>query len=169
MTALTVLATKVGILGDKKLAASILSDTETLVSRQPKSYRDFLEIWMLVGGYAQVDANRAFPMLEDTIYRLNDTIAAFIKVGEFMDVGGEMIEDGEVQISSFGGEMTRELLGNLGGSDATINALATADFDRTAAVTDKFSQPEVRVLARMLILRSVLGKITPPNDDTVIK
>ena len=164
LSALGVLAMQVAAGGDKELAAEILSDTETLVNRQPKSYKDFLEIWMLVGGYAQTDANRAFPMLEDTIYRLNDTIAAFIKVGEFMDVSGDMIEDGEVQISSFGGEMTRGLLGGLDGADETILALADADFERTAGLTDKFSQPEVRVLARMLILRSILGKIAPPSE-----
>ena len=165
LTALTLLAMQAVKFGDKSLAADILRDTESLVNQQPKNYRDFMEVWMLVGGYAQVDANRAFPLLEDAIYRLSDTIGAFIKVGEFMDVGGDMIEDGEVQISGFGGEMTRDLLGSLGAADGTILALAQADFDRTAALTDKFSQPEARVLARMLVLRAILGNIADGKKE----
>ena len=46
---------------------------------------------MLASGYAEADPDKAFPLLEDTILRVNDTLAAFIKVGEFIDVAGEMI------------------------------------------------------------------------------
>ncbi|MEZ5424923.1 MAG: hypothetical protein R2747_01540 [Pyrinomonadaceae bacterium] len=157
---LSMLALQIAQLGDKKLASEILDDAHSLISVQPINYRDYLETWALVGGYAKVDPEKAFPLLENTIYRLNDTIAAFVKVGEFIDVEGEMVQEGEVQLGSFGGGLTRELLGGLGEADTTVLDLALADFKRTKDLTNRFDRPEVRVLAKMLVLRAILG-----NDD----
>ncbi len=157
MFALSALALQVNTLGDKELAGQIMDEAKNSVNLQPKNYIEFMQIWMLAGGYAQVDAPKAFPLLEDAIFRLNDTISAFVKVGEFMDAGGEIIEDGEVQVGSFGGSMTRELLRNLGGADATIRSLAKTDFARTKDLTNKFDRTEVRILAKMIVLRALFN------------
>ena len=88
-------------------------------------------------------------------------IAAFIKVAEFIDVNGDFVIDGEVQLGAFGGSMTRGAVGMIGNSDGIVKSLAKADFERTKALADRFEQPEVRILARFLVLRSVLQ-----NDET---
>ena len=149
MFALSALAASVAAAGDKELAVQIMDEARTFVNPSPKNYQDFLQTWLLAGGYAQVDAAKAFPLLEDAIFRLNDTISAFIKIGEFMDVRGEIIEDGEVQVGGFGGSITRDLTRNLGQSDTTIRSLAIADFARTKGLTNKFDRQEVRILAKM--------------------
>ena len=158
LLALSGLATQIAKAGDRELAAEIMNEAEGLINTQPKNYRDFLETWMAAAGYAQVDPAKAFPLLEDAILRLNDTISAFVKVGEFIDVNGDIIEGGEVQVGSFGGEMTRELLRNLGATDTTILSLAKADFSRTKALAESFDRTEVRILAKMLVLRAVLAE-----------
>lgn len=158
IVALCLLASQVSGFGDKELANEIMTEARNLVTLQPKNFRDYLGVWMLVGGYAQVDSDKAFPILEDVVLRLNQTISAFIKVGEFIDVNGDFIEDEEVQVGSFGGELTRGLLGNLGAADLTIGTLAKADFARTRNLTNKFDRLEVRILAKMLLLRAVLGE-----------
>lgn len=155
--ALSMLASQVSILGDKELAADIMKDAQTLVSPSPKNYRDFIEVWFLASAYSQTDADKAFPILEDAIFRLNDTLSAFIKVGEFIDVTGEMIDDGEVQIGAFGGSMISGLTRELGIANSTLRNLAIADFGKTKALTNRFDRTEVRILAKMLILRAVLG------------
>ncbi len=157
MFALSALALQVNTLGDKALAGQIMDEAKNFVNLQPKNYVEFMQIWMLAGGYAQVDAPKAFPLLEDAIFRLNDTISAFVKVGEFMDVGGEIIEDGEVQVGSFGGAMTRDLLRGLGGADAAVRSLAKTDFARTKDLTNKFDRTEVRILAKMIVLRALFN------------
>ena len=164
LLALTDLATQVAKIGDKELAMELMNEVRSLINPQPKNYREYLEIWLLTGGYAQVDAEKAFPILEDTILRLNDTISAFVKVGEFIDVPGEMIDDGEIQIGSFGGEISRELTRNLGASDTTIRSLAKANFTRTRALTEKFDRQEVRILAKMLILRAIFASKTESQE-----
>lgn len=155
--ALSGLAGQVAKLGDKELAAQIMTDARALTSPQPKNYLEFMELWLLSSGLAATDAEKAFPILEDTIFRVNDTLAAFVKVGEFIDVSGEMIDDGEVQVGGFGGSMVRDLTRGLGQADATIMNLARADFTKTKALTNKFDRQEVRILAKMLVLRAVLG------------
>lgn len=75
-----------------------------------------------------------------------------------MDVSGEIIEDGELQVGVFGGSMVKELTRNLGQSDAAITNLVRADFARTKSLTNKFDRVEVRILAKMLVLRAVLGE-----------
>ncbi len=154
--ALAGLASQVAQSGDQETAAAIMTDARNFINLQPKNYRDYMQIWMLTSAYAQADPDKAFPLLEDTIFRLNDTIAAFIKIGEFMDVSDEIVVDGEIQIGGFGGEISRELVRNLGSSDATVRNLATADFKRTKALSEKFDRQEVRILAKLLILRAVL-------------
>lgn len=160
LMALSVLASQVAAAGDKDLAAEVLKDAQTLVNPSPKNYQDFLNVWFLASAYAANDPEKAFPLLEDTILRLNDVLSAFIKVGEFMDISGEMIDDGEVQVGAFGGSMVNSLTRELGVANFTIRNLAVADFGKTKALTGKFDRAEVRILAKMLVLRAILGDET---------
>ncbi len=154
---LSALAAQAAKAGDKELAAEIMKDARALVNPQPKTYQDFLLTWMLATGYASAEPEKAFPLLEDTITRANDTISAFIKVGEFIDVAGEVINDGEVQVGAFGGEIVRGLTSELGMADSTLKVLAKADFKKTRDLTSRFDRSEIRILAKMMILRAVLG------------
>jgi hypothetical protein len=156
ITALSGLAAQIIKSGDKELALQFMKQAESFVNTTPKNYIDYMQLWILASGYAQVDAEKSFPILETAVYNLNDTISAFIKVAEFIDVNGEIIEDGEVQVSGFGGGgITRELIGGLGASEPTIRALSEADFARMRNLSNKFDRTEVRILAKMLILRAV--------------
>lgn len=157
IVALSGLAAQIFKFGDKELAAQIMNDAQGLVNLQPKNYQDFMEIWILASGYAQGDAEKAFPILDETIYRLNGTLSAFIKVAEFIDVSGEIIEDGEVQVGAFGGSMVKELTRGLGMANGTLQSLAKTDFAKTKNLTNRFEHQEIRILAKMLILRAVLG------------
>ena len=158
--ALSMLAGQVSKLGDKELAADIMKDAQALVNPSPKNYMDFMQVWFLVSAYSETDPDKAFPILDDAIFRLNDTLSAFIKVGEFIDVAGEIIDDGEVQVGAFGGSMISGLTGELGIANSTLRNLAIADFAKTKALTNKFDRTEVRILAKMLILRAILGDST---------
>lgn len=167
---LSVLSAQVAKFGDKELAVEIMKEAQALVNPAPKTYQDFLLTWMLATGYAESDPDRAFPLLEETIMRANDTLAAFIKVGEFIDVAGEMIDEGEVQVGAFGGQMVRGLTSELGMADTTLRSLAKADFKKTRDLTNRFDRSEVRILAKMMILRAVLGegknKPSEPEPET---
>jgi hypothetical protein len=162
---LSLLAAQVAKVGDKELATEIMRDAERFVNPQPKNYQDFMLTWMLISGYAEADPEKAFPLLTDTVLRLNETVSAFIKAAEFIDVRGEMIDDGEVQVGQFGGSMLRGLTSELKIAQPTLRALAKADFARTKAATNTFDRPEVRVLAKMLVLRTILSPKETSQED----
>lgn len=157
ITGYSTLAAQVAKSGDKDLADEIMKDAERLVNPQPKNYQDFLFAAMLASGYADADPDKAFPLLNDTILRLNDTISGFVKAAEFIDVEGDMIDDGEFQVGQFGGSMIRDLSTELIIAQPTLRKLAIADFSKTKALTNSFDRVEVRVLAKMLVLRAILG------------
>lgn len=156
--ALSMLAAQVAKAGDKELAGEIMKDAAAMVNPQPKNYKDFILVWMLASGYAEADPDKAFPLLDDAISRLNDTITGIVRIAEFLDVSGEIIDDGEVQVGAFGGSMMRDITRSLGVVDGTLRSLAKADMVKTKALTNRFDRPEVRVLAKMLVLRALLGK-----------
>lgn len=164
---LSSLAARVAKMGDKELADEIMKDASSLVSQQPKNYRDFLNSWLLISGYSLSDPDKAFPLLEDTVERVNDMISAFIKVGEFIDVSGEMINDGEVQLGAFGGQMIRSLSGEIAMAEGTVKKLASVDFNRTKNLAGRFDRSEVRILAKLIILRSLLGKQSSKEKESV--
>jgi hypothetical protein len=164
ITALSMLAGQVARLGDKDLADDIMADAERLLPTEPKNYQDFILEWIVISGYAEVDPDKAFPLLNGAIARVNDTLGALIKIGEFIDVNEDFMEDGEAQIGAFGGSMVRGFTGELAlvGATGTIRTLALADLKKTIAAANTFERPEARVLAKMLILRAVLDKTPLP-------
>ena len=168
--ALSTLAAQIAKMGDTETATEIIREAERFISPQPKNYMDYTQSWMLASGYSEINPEKAFPILENTVSQLNDTVSAFIKVGEFIDVNGDFIEDGEVQVGSFGGEITNGLLRSLGQTDSTLMNLAAADFTRTKALTNRFDRTEVRILAKMLVLRAILGrKKASDNEEMFIE
>ncbi|MDH3492977.1 MAG: hypothetical protein OEM82_05465 [Acidobacteriota bacterium] len=158
IAALTMLARQVKMLGDTELAAEIMREANAMVKPDPQNFLDYMLVWSLASGYAEVAPEEAFPVLENAIYRLNDTIDAAVKVAQFVDIQGEIIIDGEVQVGAFGGSMIRNALGMLSQSGNVLASLAEKDFERTKALALSFEKPEVRVLARFMVLRSVLVK-----------
>ena len=100
--------------------------------------------------------------------RLNDTITGVVRIAEFLDVSGEIVDDGEVQVGAFGGSMTREITRGLGVVDGTLRSLAKADMAKTKALTNRFDRPEVRVLAKMLVLRAIMGEKKNTAEDTTL-
>ena len=160
--ALNALAIQADSSGDKDLALEIMAEIQNMVNPSPKTYLDYMHSWILASGYAQIAPEKAFPVLEESVLRLNDTLGAFIKVAEFIDVNGEFVEDGEVQLGILGGEVTRQMIQSISGADVTLGNLARADFGKTKELTNKIDRTEIRIFAKILILRSVLG---PKHDS----
>ncbi|HEX3101081.1 MAG TPA: hypothetical protein VHQ01_04790, partial [Pyrinomonadaceae bacterium] len=142
LESLCMLAAQVAGTGDKETAADIMKDAEALVNPQPKNYLEFLRTWTLITAYAESDPQRAYPILTDTVQRLNDTITGFVRAAEFLDTNGEMIDDGEIQVGQFGGSMIQGLTGELNIAEPTLQNLAKADFTKMKAVTNSFDRPE---------------------------
>ncbi len=155
---LSTLAAAVAKAGDKKLATELMQEAAPLVNPRPKNYQDMVTTWAFATGYANVDPDKAFPIFDDMIFKVNDLINAAVKIGEFVDVQEEVIVDGEFQVGAFGGEMVQMLSRSAGVADSTIKVLVDADLEKTRALTNRFDRNELRVLAKVMVLRTILGK-----------
>lgn len=167
VTGLTMLAGVVAKAGDKELALQLMNEAERFSNPYPKTYVDYMLTWMLASGMAEVEPDRAFRQLESAIFRLNDTIAAAVKIAEFIDVNDEIIEDGELHVGSFGGSLIRDVTRDLKVATPTLKSLAAADMAKTKALAETFDRQELRFLAKMMVLRAVLDDrpLSEGEDD----
>lgn len=154
---LTVVATRLKELGDDARAKELVDEADGLVTNRPKNYQDYMEVWVLASGIATVDPERSFSRLEDAIFRVNDVINAGIIIAEFADVNGEIVQDGELLVGAFAGGMTANISRSLAQSGNVILGLARSDFERTKMLAERFDRPEVRILAKTLVLEAVLN------------
>ena len=151
--ALSAIAT--GVVGsDKQLALDLMREADRVAPLYPKNYADFMVVFAVASGYAMVDPEQAFPRIENLIASTNEIINAGVKVAEFIDVPGEIVEDNEVKIGAFGGPMGASMLRQMSIANVPLKKLAEFDLDRTPALADRFDRPEARVLAKILILRA---------------
>ena len=154
--------------GDDKLANEVMREAEAIVPQNPKTYQDMLYVWALITGYAEVNPDRSFVLLEDTIFRVNGLIDAFVRIAEFIDVGEQMIVDGEFQLGGFGGGMMRQVTQMSGMADGTLSTLAAADPQKLQAAASRFERPEVRVLAKIFVLRQLTKTDEDDKDEAML-
>lgn len=161
------LAVVVSKSGDQELARQIMSDAATLVNPYPKTYVDYTVLMALAAAYAEIQPERSFMLLEGAMGKINQLIASFGTIAEFIDISEDMIIDNEFQVGAFGGGMLAGLTGQLGTAENSIGSLAVADYNRLVAIANRFERNEARVLAKMLIIRSLLddGKETNTAGD----
>jgi hypothetical protein len=146
--------------GQKDKAKLLLPEINALQVVQPRKGVEMLQNLMFADTVAGIEPERAFVALESTIYGFNEVAASIMRIGEFLDAR-EMTGDGEFNMAGFTKEFFRtDSSGGAGDFTRMFMHLATADFDRTTALADKFDRPELRLEARMMIVRSIL----PPEN-----
>lgn len=158
LVALAQIAKAVAARGDKETARTLLADLSELQVAQPRKAADMLQNLMLADAFARVEPERAFAIIESTIYEFNTVISSFARIGDFIGAR-EIADNGEFNMSSLPGDFMQIANGSAAlGADVQLifKALAEHDFARTAALADKFDKPEIRLEARMLIARIML-------------
>jgi hypothetical protein len=143
--------------GDRKTAAALLEEARGLVERRPESERGVEALLEVARGYALVDPPKTFEMIDPLVEHANDMLTAAALLEKFGQGAGTFRK----------GEMVIALgLGELGGAYAryvkALGELARVDFDRTRATADHFNRDEVRLLARLVVARSVLSDRPDP-------
>ncbi|HEY0170248.1 MAG TPA: hypothetical protein VGB98_04280 [Pyrinomonadaceae bacterium] len=160
--ALAEVATAFALKGDKKAALQLLDEARGLVERRPDNEREIEALFEVARGYALVEPARTFEMIDPLIDHANDLLTAAALLSKFGQ-GGGVFRKGEM-VMSMG-------LGELGGAYAryvkALGELARVDFERTKASADRFNRDEARLMARLVVARSVLsdrhGDAGPPS------
>ena len=132
-----------------KLALQLLDEARGLVSRRATNYRQFEAQVKVAHAYAALDPVRSFETLEPGINQINELLSAAAVLSGF-EVN--IFKDGELPLQG-GGSLT-DLVVRYG---TELASLARIDFERAQLMTERFQLAEPRVLARLTMVRGVLG------------
>ncbi|HEX8283233.1 MAG TPA: hypothetical protein VF588_07750 [Pyrinomonadaceae bacterium] len=160
--ALAEVAVAFALKGDKKAATQLLEEARGLVDRQPDNEREIEALLEVARGYALVEPAKTFEMIDPLIDHANDLLTAAALLEKFGQ-GGGVFRKGEMVIalglSEMGGVYARYV--------KALAELSRVDFERTKAAADRFNRDEVRLMARVVVARSVLsdrlGDAGPPT------
>jgi hypothetical protein len=147
--------------GEDHAASSLLDDAATLIKTDLKSETHSNALLTLMSVYALVDPPKAFVMAERTIDQANKQISTLMLVDRVIKSGA--IKKGEILLDR-GGILPLDLMVFKYGKG--VAALATADFNRTRALADRFDRNELRLMARLLILKALLQP--NPTGDAIL-
>jgi hypothetical protein len=163
--ALAELAVAFAAKGDKKGAGQLLEEARGLVDRQPDNEREIEALLEVARGYALVEPSKTFELIDPLIDQANDMLSAAALLEKFGQ-GAGFFRKGEMVmapgLSMAGGPYARYV--------KALAELARVDFDRTRATADRFNRDEARLMARLVIARSILSDrldAAPDSDGTI--
>jgi hypothetical protein len=139
--------------GDRKFALEVLDEARQLVPNSQAQNQDQIDAQLAVAAaYTFVEPARSFEIIEPMIDQANELIRAAALLDKFGNSGQRFFRNGELMLSMSGGASfaIRSRYGR------ALTLLANADFDRARSAADRFQQPELRVMARILIAQGAL-------------
>ena len=132
-----------------KLAMQLLDEARGLVSRRATNYGQLEAQIKVAHAYAAFEPARSFETLEPGINQINELLSAAALLNGF-EVN--MFRDGELPLQ--GGGSMNAIVMRYG---AELASLAKIDFERAQQTTERFQLSEPRVMARLAMVRGVLG------------
>ncbi|HWS88457.1 MAG TPA: hypothetical protein VN282_15905 [Pyrinomonadaceae bacterium] len=152
-SALAELALMYAAKGDKKSAGGLLEEARALLDRQPDNEREVAALLDVARGYALVEPAKTFELLDPLIDQANDMMSAAALLEKF-GAGGGMFRKGELILGPGMGELGGGMVARYVKALAELSRL---DFDRTRQTADRFNRDEARLMARLIVARSILS------------
>jgi len=132
-----------------KLAIQLLEEARSLVARRATNYAQFEAQLKVAHALAALDPSKIFDTLDPGIGQINDLLSAAATLSGF-EVN--IFRDGELPLQA--ASSLTALVMRYG---TELAALAKVDFDRAQMMTDRFQLAETRILAKLTMVREVLG------------
>ena len=138
-------------------AVQLLNEARQLTIKRATSYQQFDQQLRVADAFKEIDSDRSFETLEPGIMQLNELLSAAAVLSGF-EVN--VFREGEMPLQGGGlSTMVARYGQRLGG-------LATKDFERAQTLANRFQVSEARIVARLAIVRGMLGLEPAVNDGT---
>jgi hypothetical protein len=132
-----------------KLALQLLEEARQVTNKRATSYQQ-LELQLRVAdAFKDIEPDRSFEIIEPGIMQLNELLAAASTLSGF-EVN--VFREGEMPLQ--GGNGLSAMVARYG---QRLGALATKDFERAQTLANRFQLSEPRIVARLAIVRGMLG------------
>jgi hypothetical protein len=146
--------------GKHEEALKLLDEAHGLVKLDLTSQSQSDALLAVLLADAIIDPDRAFAAIEPVVDRANDSLAKLILLDKL--IKGGFVKDGEIVLQRPGILSMDFAVFKYGKG---IVALANADFNRTKALTDRLQRNELRVMARLLMVQSLLRNVEPAEKN----
>lgn len=133
-----------------KLAVELLNEAHQFTNRRATNYRQLEQQLIVADAFRDLEPARSFEILEPGIVQINELLTAAATLSGF-EVN--VFQDGELPLEGRNGlsnMVTR--YGHM------LGLLAASDFDQSQTLANRFQLSESRIVARLSIVRSLLGK-----------
>ncbi len=142
--------------GGHEEALKLLDEAHTMIKFNLESVTQTNALLALMAGYALVEPNKAFGLVERIIDRANDDVGKLLMLDKIVSTG--IVKKGEIRLQNSGMMSVDFAVFKYGKG---VAALANADFDRTKAAADRFQRNELRLLVRLLLAQALLKSDNP--------
>jgi hypothetical protein len=143
--------------GNQKGALGFLDEAWTLNEARARGQAQFSMSLQLAHAYAPLAPARAFETIEASITHLNELVAAAAVIEGF---GQEAFAQDELKAQE--GYLWNALATQCG---EALGALALTDFEHARAAADRFQRAELRLPARLAVVRGILVKEDARNNS----
>lgn len=150
-SALVTIALAFASKGDRKSALQLLEEARSLVPQRPENQKGIEAVLEVGRGYALVEPAKTFEMIDPLIDEANEMLSAAAMLEKF-GAGPGLFRKGEMLLAPSLSDATSVYARYV----KALAELARIDFDHTRAEADHFQREEVRLLARLVIARSIL-------------
>ena len=132
-----------------KLSLQLLEEARQISNKRATSYQQLDLQLRVADAFKEIQPDRSFEILEPGIMQLNELLAAASTLSGF-EVN--VFRDGEMPLQAGNG-----LSNMVSRYSQRIGDLASKDFERAQSLANRFQLSEPRILARLSIVRSLLG------------
>ena len=140
------------------LAVQLLNEARQMTARRATNYQQFDQQLRVADAFKEIDSDRSFEVLEPGIMQLNELLSAAATLSGF-EVN--VFREGEMPLQ--GGSGLSTMVARYG---QRLGDLATKDFERAQTLANRFQMTEPRIVARLAIVRGLLGLQPAINTNT---
>ena len=139
-------------------ALELLNEARQLTNKRATSYQQFDQQLRVADAFKEIESERSFEILEPGIMQLNELLSAAAVLSGF-EVN--VFREGEMPLQ--GGNGLSTMVARYG---QRLGGLATKDFERAQTLANRFQMAEARIVARLAIVRGLLGLEPAVNEGT---
>ena len=144
---------------NRPLAVQLLEEARLYTNRRASNYQQFEQQLRLAAAFKDLEPSQSFEVLEPVVAQLNELLsAAQILSGFEINV----FRDGELPFEARSGLTT--MVNSVG---QVLGQLAQKEFDRSQILANRFHLTEPRLIARLGIVRGMLGLERGPRRANV--
>lgn len=138
---------------NQEIAVDLMGEAGKLIKQIPETRTEHEQFLQFVAGYAKVRPAKAFDLIAPVIGRSNDLIDAFVLLGSYDDASYPYYSENEIVFAAQDGYSSynhkyREI----------AKTLAAEDFERAKNSIKLFRREDVRLMAKLILIESILAK-----------